>query len=245
MAGRSHPGVPRDGDELRQAIEDAGETLTVPDPPLQVRAAYRRAMHDLMNDNPPLSDRRLRYRGRDRGDLVMSIVAIEELPAQKPPTEAIAVPETLRGCHPIIRTTQNGAKSSKGWIDTYRVEGMAHLRIHRASLRRCLLVLQALISEGERRGYPAVLLEKGCRGLGLEVSGFIYELAVKEETTRIVGAENAIQGPHAASSYSWIRPPSLSVLRSRARSGSPIDAGLVHTVSGACCSRARCGRWSL
>jgi hypothetical protein len=27
-----------------------------------------------------------------------------------------------------------------------------------------------------------------------------------------VGAENAIQGPHAASSYSWMRPPSLSVL---------------------------------
>ena len=180
MAGRSHPGVPRDGDELRKAIEDAGGTLTVPDPPLQVRAAYRRAMHDLMNGNLLLSDRRLRYRGRDRGDLVMSIVAVEELPAQKPPTEPIAVPETLRGCHPIIRTTQNGAKSSKGWIDTYRVEGIAHLRIHRASLRRCLLVLQALISEGERRGYPAVLLEKGCRGLGLQVRGFIYELAVKE-----------------------------------------------------------------
>ena len=38
----------------------------------------------------------------------------------------------------------------------------------------------------------------------------------------LVGAENVIQGPNAASSYSWTRPPSLSVLRSRARSGSPI-----------------------
>ena len=166
MAGRSHSGVPRDGDELRKAIEDAGGTLTVPDPPLQVRAAYRRAMHDLMNGNLLLSDRRLRYRGRDRGDLVMSIVAVDELPAQKPPTEPIAVPETLRGCHPIIRTTQNGAKSSRGWIDTYRVEGVAHLRIHRASLRRCLLVLQALISEGERRRLSRCASGAGLSGPG-------------------------------------------------------------------------------
>jgi len=49
-----------------------------------------------------------------------------------------------------------------------------------------------------------------------------------------VGAENAIQGPHAASSYSWRRPPSLSVLRNRAGSGVPVGGAFVPSVREAC-----------
>jgi hypothetical protein len=49
-----------------------------------------------------------------------------------------------------------------------------------------------------------------------------------------VGAENVIRGSHAASLYSWMRPPSLSVLRNRAKSGLPVGRGFVSSVRGAC-----------
>jgi hypothetical protein len=54
-------------------------------------------------------------------------------------------------------------------------------------------------------------------------------LAQRSENPRwnAVGAENVIRSPQAASLYSWMTPPSLSVLRSRARSGLPIEAGFV------------------
>jgi hypothetical protein len=55
-----------------------------------------------------------------------------------------------------------------------------------------------------------------------------------------VGAENVIRWAHAASLYSWMRPPSRSDLRTCLASGHEVDdAGTFE--SGAAWSRDRCG----
>jgi len=55
-----------------------------------------------------------------------------------------------------------------------------------------------------------------------------------------VGAENVIRWAHAASSYSWSRPPSRSALRRCTPLGHV--AGGWDIDSGAVCSSERCGR---
>ena len=67
--------------ELLRAITAAGGTLTIPDPPRQARAGYRRSIHYLINSGDLLgADRRLRYTGRDQGDLVLSVVSVGDRP---------------------------------------------------------------------------------------------------------------------------------------------------------------------
>ncbi len=59
------------------------------------------------------------------------------------------------------------------------------------------------------------------------------------------GCREPVHPAQAAIRYSWMRPPRRSVLRSRARSTSPISAGGVSSADGDRWSRERCGRWAL
>ena len=95
------------------------------------------------------------------------------------------------------------------------------------------LTVQVLVAQAAVEALdPGILL----RGTGIDEDG----VGLVESTpvfagcsSQPVGAENAIQGPHAASLYSWMRSPSLSVLRSRDGSGSPIVTGIDSSVRGA------------
>ena len=153
------------GRDLLASITDAGDTLRITDPGRGLRASYRRALHQLINDDLLPPGRRLRYTGRDRGDLVMSIVAIDDDPRPPPPPDPIPIPADLRGCHPLIKATRDAIGQGKtGWIDTSHREGVAHIRIDKSNARRCLRLLQALVSEG-----PVHPRSTGCKGLFLDV----------------------------------------------------------------------------
>jgi hypothetical protein len=58
-----------------------------------------------------------------------------------------------------------------------------------------------------------------------------------------VCAENVIRGPHGASSYSWMRPPSRSDLRNCVIPGGEVGGGTGDIESGTVWSRDRCGRY--
>ena len=174
------------GGDLLAAITEAGGNLRIADPAPVLRASYRRALHELINGDLLPPDKRLRYTGRDRGELVVSIVAIEDEPRPHLPPDPIPIPADLRGCHPLLRATRDAVGQGKaGWIDTSHLKGVAHLRIDKSSAHRCLRILQALVSEGERRGYPVHTGSTKCGGLFLDVGGFSFELFVKEETRRV------------------------------------------------------------
>src|ERR1700727_878356 len=103
--------------KLLAAITSAGGTLTIPDPPARIRSRYHRSIHFLINSELLGPNRRLRYTGRDRGDMVLSIVLVQDLPATRPTPIPVSVPPDLRSCHPVIRATQEAAKGLR-WIHT-------------------------------------------------------------------------------------------------------------------------------
>jgi hypothetical protein len=172
-------------EELVRAIEDSGGTLIVQDPSIPVRAAYRRALHSLLNDGTLRPELRLTYSGRDHGDLMIKIEPVAREHDEPQELLPIVVPADLRRCSPVITATRDVARKDKsGWISTRRQEGVAHIQVHADALHRSLLILQALINEGERRGYRAVVGEH-CKGLCLTISGHNVELVLTEESKRI------------------------------------------------------------
>ena len=177
--------------------------MMIPDPPPVRRAAYRRVIHEILNGDFVPPGLRLRYKGRDRGDLTLTIVPIEEEPRPEIPPAPIPVPETLRGCHAIIKETREVAgKGKTGWVDTYHLKGVAHLRVHGSNLQRALLALQAMISEAECRGLT-VTTGSSCDGLVVMDGPCSYELVIKEETRRLPHEPTASEVKQIERGYGW------------------------------------------
>ena len=159
-----------------------------PDPPPSTRAAYRWAIHEILKRDLVPPGFRLHYKGRDRGDLLLSIVPIDEVPGPEIPPLAISIPiptpTTFRGCHPLIRENRQfiGRKKT-GWVETYHQKGVAHLRVQAPNVERSLLVLQARINEAELRGLT-VPMGSRCEGLVLVDGPSAHEIAIKEEARR-------------------------------------------------------------
>lgn len=119
----------------------------------------------------------------ERGDVIMTIKEVEG--EQRPTSEAqlLQVPGDLRGCHPVIRATRMHGRKS-GFIDTCGLNGVAHLKVFAPSFRRSLLVLQALITEANRRGF-GVDVGGRCGGLQIVIQGHPFELTMYEESHRV------------------------------------------------------------
>ena len=146
---------------------------------------------------------RLRYTGRDRGDLIVSIVAIEDEPRPPEPLPSIPVPDSLRGCHTVIRATRELIGSRKtGSIDTHHQNGVAHLRIHPSNLKRSLLILQDMAAEAQCRGFD-VTTGTRCGGLVIVVDGYPHEIAIKEETSRSTHAPTRAEQKQNDKGYTW------------------------------------------
>jgi len=176
---------PTSAAELLRLLEESGR-LEVTDPPRAVRAAWRRVIYALITGTELPEGRCIRHSGRDKGDLIIRLVDVEESPPASKP-EPIAVPETLSNCHQIVRATLEAAKKDRGPIDNRGQAGLVHLRIHKSNVGRALLIIQGLINEAERRGY-AIGTHKSHRcqgGLGIEINGHSFEVSIKEETRQI------------------------------------------------------------
>ena len=196
------PSIPT-GPELLAAVQAADDRLVIPDPGTAFRAACRRAIHAILTDDLVSTGFRLRYTGRNRGDLVLSIVPIEDAPRPPDPLPSIPIPESLRGCGPIISATREVAGNRKtGWIDTHHQKGVAHLRINPGNVKRSLLILQAMVAEAQRRDFD-VKIGGRCDGLVLVVDGYPQEIAIKEETSRSPHEPTPAEQKQIDRGYSW------------------------------------------
>jgi hypothetical protein len=147
------------GEDLIQRLVDAGGSLRVPDPEPAVRAAWRRTIHAVANGGKLPEGTRLWHTGRDKGDLVVRLVArraLETKTQQKAPP--IPVPERLIRPHAIVARIKelSRPKPRPSGLDrmyTYSRDLRRGLDVSRPSLGRALRILQALIVEAERRGY--------------------------------------------------------------------------------------------
>lgn len=203
--------------DLVKRLLEADGTLTVSNPDAATRAAWRRAIHRALNDSLVPAGKQLRHTGRDRGDLVLSLVDETEVKPKPAVLAPIAVPERLVRPHRLITATREAvraqdAKWGKSWIDTTGSAGVFHLRVSRPQLGRALLLLQALVDEAVHRGYDIGSMGLA-GGAGIQVRGHATALVLVEETDRIPHQLTATERTRAARE-SWYRPPEFDQVAS-------------------------------
>ncbi|MGC9667684.1 hypothetical protein ACNTMW_14150 [Planosporangium sp. 12N6] len=120
-------------------LEDGGGVVQVADPPEQIRAAWRRAIHALKQHNEVPDGWHLLHRGRNSGDLVIQLKPGQHpWRANRPGVGSrILVPELLADPHPVVDALRNQP---------------ARLPASPQNRSRTLMLLEALAREAERRG---------------------------------------------------------------------------------------------
>lgn len=108
-------------------------------------------------------------------------------------TDLIPIPLTLRGQHSAVRATQTAVgrapRREDGRLDVGRRPGVCHLLVSRDQVRPALLLLQAVFTEAERRGYAIVPFDHQSygppAGVALQIRGHEYPIEVTELTDRV------------------------------------------------------------
>lgn len=194
--------------ELVELLLQAGGELHVPDPEGPERRRWRQTLSLASTEGGLPEGKRLRFTGRDRGDMVIRLV--DDTPENQPrplviDLPAVPVPKTLRGLHPLLAATRDAVKKqSDGRVSTVGIEGVLHLKVGASSVKRVLRLAQALASEAERRGGA---LRKAHCGVGLALRDHVEELVFTEENDR---------RPHV---------PTAADLRAQERASRPSPSG--------------------
>jgi hypothetical protein len=113
---------------------------------------------------------------------------------------AITVPASLRGAHPIVAATRDSTSGLKpgddGRLDVGRKHGVVHLQVSREQLSRALRILQAIITEAERRGYELVDVDKSydhAEGVGISLGDRAYSIKLYELRDSVPLTESEIK----------------------------------------------------
>lgn len=118
-----------------------GEDFWVEEPTDQEAATWRRVV-DFAKRNDLVPPGKTLERRSNGPDLVIRLVdgVHPKTKPDSPPPEApiVRVPETLRGCHPVIAKLRDDER---------------RLLMPKPQRRRCLLILQAVAAEAQRRGH--------------------------------------------------------------------------------------------
>ena len=181
-----------------QLLAVDGHLVTILDPPDRVRACYRSAIHWAKESGLVPDGLKLRYKGRDAGDLTIWLAEPGSEPL--PPPAPVPVPAALRSPHLLIAE----------WMRVNCTDAPLP-EVSQRSTGRALRILQGLFVESERRGYtiaaastaverrrgqtstPTALFEVG-------IDRERYEFSLHEEYDRAEVEE-------APAKYEWQRSP--------------------------------------
>lgn len=172
--------------DVLDALDAGGGRFTVPDPAPPLRAAYRRALVAITAaDLPP--GKRVTYRGRDRGDLVISLAHTLGDDADPAP---VPVPDVLDPSIPAIRALQHQPRA---------------LEVSAAVQERALLTVQALAVEAGRRGYPCTGPEdESGPALTMQIRNVGVRFQLYEEKDRALAVP---EEERQKVKYDWQRAP--------------------------------------
>lgn len=112
----------------------------------------------------------------------------EQLAFESQPENRITVPETLRSAHPLVRATldalEGSTKAAGEYVGNWRV---CHLDVDvtKASLRRALRIVDALIKAIEHRGWKVTLGTGDDRKSYVEVLGQKVPFGIREPRKQI------------------------------------------------------------
>jgi hypothetical protein len=162
-------------------LDAGGGSFTVTDPAADERAAWRRAIHAAgMNRSLPPGTR-LTHTGRDRGDLIVRLVPVNE-PAAAPRIPSVDVPARLHRPHPLIAATRAQMETLPvvdGLLDGRRLCGVLRMHDSRPQLRRALRIGHGLFLASGLHGFEIRVGAGG--GVCIAVKSHEYELLFVEE----------------------------------------------------------------
>lgn len=174
--------------DLVAELQSSEGVLTVPDPALEVRAGYRRAISRAITDGLVPDGYVLRHKGRDRGDLVVRLLSRDEAAPVREQLPLIPVPESLGGAHEAVLELRDQRPEL--------------LDVEESSQQRALLILQAVAEECDRRGYGFSSGSAGNSTFQISVGEIVFAFAMFEEYTR---RETPDREEPATVKYEWQR----------------------------------------
>jgi hypothetical protein len=153
--------------DLIAKLQNGDGVLTVPDPPPDVRAGYRRAISMARSDGTVPAGHALRHTGRDRGDLVIRLVSRDDARKSKEKLLHVPVPATLETAHEAVLSLRDEHRDLLDVADSSR--------------ERALLVLQAIADECGRRGHEFCLRPDNAPTFQISVDGIPSGFILFEE----------------------------------------------------------------
>ncbi|NKT05213.1 hypothetical protein GS485_11300 [Rhodococcus hoagii] len=176
-------------DSLLQRLAESDGKVTIDDPPLELRAAYRRAISRAITTGSLPDGFVLRHRGRDKGPLVIRLVPQSESSPKPEPVPPVPMPAEPSSEHEVVRALVH----DRGLLD-----------VSDQARPRALLIAQAIVDESSRRGYNVSL--RGDRKPSFEIivgeDGFA--VSITEEWDRGEAPDPEALGK---AKYDWQRIP--------------------------------------
>lgn len=184
--------APADGTDLLARIRESNGTITVPDPGPKTRARWRAAYYHALHNAHVPEGSKLRFNGRDRGDMVLRLLDEAALKAAEPPViPAIEVPDQLPAKpHVLITRTLKALGRSKATVDTRDRADVVPVHVSRHLADRALRIAYALITEAERRGHEVTTVTSHHRGeethqLVVRIGIHAYPWEITERTDKV------------------------------------------------------------
>lgn len=177
------------GIDLIAMVQAVGGVLVIPDPAQGLRSSYRRAISKAIVEGAVPENSLLRHTGRDRGDLVVSLISRADAGQRYVKPQRIPLPAVLdETVHDTVRILQHERPELIDVSDDLRA--------------RALLVLQGIADECDRRSYEFTLRPNGTPTFRICLHGIAFDFALFEEyERRPIVDQDALQ----AAKYPWQR----------------------------------------
>ena len=157
-------------DAVVEAMQAQEGTLTIPDPSAQVRQGYITAIRQARQRDLVPDGFSLRYTGRARGDLIITLISLDStVSSQAPDLPAVEVPTELTAPHPVIRALQPRPEL---------------IEVSETTRERALLILQGIAAECDRRGHHIGLRDDAQPTFQISIGDDVFRFLLSEEWER-------------------------------------------------------------
>jgi hypothetical protein len=191
--------------------------------PVPPRGYWAKVLHGHRVRRPPLTERgkgiaeEIEFGARPVAPYQASLRADEEVHPligfERRPENAIAVPDTLRATHPLVRATRSYWKALRRCEVNLRDNTVPHLniRVSKPAVPRALRLMHALLSACDSRGLQTSATSEG--KTIVNILGVALELSLRERL-RQQQHEPTAKEIADAKRWSWSRPPKFDQVHS-------------------------------
>ncbi|MEU8132132.1 hypothetical protein [Streptodolium elevatio] len=183
--------APKDGVELLARIVQGQGTVTVTDPGPGTRNRWKAAYYHALHHGHVPEGHKLRFTGRNKGDIVIRLLNEEAQRAEEPPpVPLIEVPQELAHPHSLVARAAKSLGRSRTMADSRGHPDAVPIHVSRPLADRALRIAQAVISEAERRGHEVAVESDLVHGetvhrLVIRIGRHSYPWEILERTSKV------------------------------------------------------------